>query len=300
MPRMEVEMNKVIKTIGFIGIGIMGKSMVRNLMKAGYELHVYTRTREKADEVVAEGAIYHETIAACVAGRDAVITMVGYPKDVEDVYFGKGGILERAGEGTYLVDMTTTDPALSGRIYTEGKRKDLNCLDAPVTGGDTGARNATLSILVGGEEAAYKVCVPLFQAMGNNIRYHGAAGNGQHAKMANQIMIAGTMSGICESLSYVYAKKLDPDTVLASVSSGAAGSNQLNAFGRKILAQDYAPGFFLKHFIKDMGLALKEAKSSGLNLAVLELVLKEYEGLETKGMGDLGTQALIEHYKLLL
>lgn len=286
-----------MKTIGFIGVGIMGKSMVRNLMKAGFELHIFARTKEKVEDVIGEGAIFHESIQSCVADVDAVITIVGFPKDVEEVYFEPHNILESAKEGAYLIDMTTTSPMLAEKIYKEGTEKGFHVLDAPVTGGDTGAKEGTLSILVGGEEEDYEVCMPLFEAMGTNINYQGKAGCGQHAKLANQIMIAGTLSGVCEALTYAKAKGLDLQTVLDSVSTGAAGSKQLSIFGPKILAGDYAPGFFLKHFVKDMKLALVEANRSELSLEVLSQALANYEELEAEGFGDLGTQALIKHYE---
>lgn len=283
--------------IGFIGVGIMGKSMVRNLMKAGFELHIYARTKEKVEDVIGEGAVFHESIEACVKDCDAVITIVGYPKDVEEVYFEGGNILDSAAKGTYLIDMTTTSPMLAEKIYKEGKERGFRVLDAPVTGGDTGAREGTLSILVGGEQEDYEACMPLFQAMGTNINYQGGPGSGQHCKMANQIMIAGTLSGVCEALTYAGAKGLDLPTVLKSVATGAAGSRQLDIFGPKILEGNYAPGFFLKHFVKDMKIALTEANMSGLSLEVLSQALANYEELEAAGFGDLGTQALIKHYE---
>ena len=286
-----------MKKIGFIGVGIMGKSMVRNLMKAGFELHIFARTKEKVEDVIGEGAIFHESIQSCVADVDAVITIVGFPKDVEEVYFEPHNILESAKEGAYLIDMTTTSPMLAEKIYKEGTEKGFHVLDAPVTGGDTGAKEGTLSILVGGEEEDYEVCMPLFEAMGTNINYQGKAGCGQHAKLANQIMIAGTLSGVCEALTYAKAKGLNLQTVLDSVSTGAAGSKQLSIFGPKILEGDYAPGFFLKHFVKDMKLALVEANRSELSLEVLSQALANYEELEAEGFGDLGTQALIKHYE---
>ena len=286
-----------MKTIGFIGVGIMGKSMVRNLMKAGFELHIFARTKEKVEDVIGEGAIFHESIQSCVTDVDAVITIVGFPKDVEEVYFEPHNILESAKEGAYLIDMTTTSPMLAEKIYKEGTEKGFHVLDAPVTGGDTGAKEGTLSILVGGEEEDYEVCMPLFEAMGTNINYQGKAGCGQHANLANQIMIAGNLSGVCEALTYAKAKGLNLQTVLDSVSTGAAGSKQLSIFGPKILEGDYAPGFFLKHFVKDMKLALVEANRSELSLEVLSQALANYEELEAEGFGDLGTQALIKHYE---
>ncbi|MCI5869344.1 MAG: NAD(P)-dependent oxidoreductase [Dorea sp.] len=286
-----------MKKVGFIGVGIMGKSMVRNLMKAGYELHIFARTRAKVEDVIGEGAVFHESIAECVRDCEAVITIVGFPKDVEEVYFEGGNILDSAMPGAYLIDMTTTSPMIAEKIYEEGTKKGFHVLDAPVTGGDTGAKAGTLSILVGGEKEDYEACMPLFEAMGTNINYQGKAGCGQHAKLANQIMIAGTLSGVCEALTYAKAKGLDLETVLNSVSTGAAGSKQLDTFGPKILEGDYAPGFFMKHFIKDMKLALTEANRSNLSLDVLSQVLANYELLEAEGYGELGTQALIKYYE---
>ena len=191
-------MNKV----GFIGVGIMGKSMVRNLMKAGFELHIYARTKSKVEDVIGEGAQFHESIKDCVQDCDAVITIVGFPQDVEEVYFDQGNILDSAKKGAYLIDMTTTSPQIAEKIYEEGTKRGFHVMDAPVTGGDTGAKAGTLSILVGGEKEDYEACMPLFEAMGTNINYQGKAGCGQHCKLANQIMIAGTLSGVCEALTY--------------------------------------------------------------------------------------------------
>ena len=286
-----------MKKIGFIGIGIMGQSMVRNLMKAGYEVAVYNRTKSKADAVVAEGALWCDSAAQCAAGRDAVITIVGYPKDVEEVYFGEGGVIAHADPGTCLIDMTTTSPKLAVRIYENGKKKGLPVLDAPVTGGDAGAKAGTLTILVGGDQETFEKCRPLFEAMGKNIYYEGKAGNGQLAKMCNQIAIAGALSGACEALAYAKAVGMDPAHMLESISTGAAGSAQLSNVASRILKDDYAPGFFIKHFIKDMKLADEEAVNAGAHLGVLEYVLNMYQELETEGCGDLGTQALIKYYE---
>ena len=286
-----------MKKIGFIGVGIMGKSMVRNLMKAGFELHIYARTRSKVEDVISDGAIFHETITDCVKDCDAVITIVGFPVDVEEVYFDKGNILDSAKEGAYLIDMTTTSPMLDQKIAEEGTKRGFHVLDAPVTGGDTGAKAGTLSILVGGSREDYEACMPLFKAMGTNINYEGSAGCGQHCKLANQIMIAGALSGVCEALTYAKEKGLDLNVFSKSVATGAAGSRQFDLFGPKIIEKDYAPGFFMKHFIKDMKLALIEANRSGLNLEVLSQVLAIYEELEADGNGDLGTQALIKYYE---
>lgn len=286
-----------MKSVGFIGVGIMGKSMVRNLMKAGYELHIFARTKAKAEDVIEEGAVFHDTIGDCVKERDAVITIVGFPKDVEEVYFDAGNILDSAKEGAYLIDMTTTSPRLAEEIFKEGTMRGFHVLDAPVTGGDTGAKAGTLSILAGGEKEDFEACMPLFEAMGTNINYQGKAGCGQHAKLANQIMIAGALSGVCEALTYAKAKGLDLETVVKSVATGAAGSRQLELFAPKIMAEDFAPGFFMKHFIKDMTLALTEANRSGLCLEVLSQVLANYEELQAAGYGELGTQALMKYYE---
>ena len=285
-----------MRKIGFIGVGIMGRSMVRNLMKEGYEVHIYARTKAKVEDVISEGAVFHDSIADCVKDRDAVITIVGFPQDVEEVYFDSGNILDSASPGTYLIDMTTTSPMLAEKICEEGTKRGFHVLDAPVTGGDTGAKEGTLSILVGGERQDYEACHPLFEAMGTNINYEGKAGSGQHCKLANQIMIAGTLSGVCEALTYAKEKGLDPDTFMKSVATGAAGSRQLDLYGPKIIAGDYAPGFFMKHFIKDMKLALIEANKSGIDLGVLSQVLANCEELEVEGCDELGTQALMKFY----
>ena len=285
-----------MKKIGFIGVGIMGKSMVRNLRKAGYEVSIYTRTKAKVEDVIAEGARWCDTVAECAKGQDAVITIVGYPKDVEEVYFGESGIIANADKGTYLIDMTTTSPKLAVRIYEEAMKAGLYALDAPVTGGDTGAKAGTLTILAGGDKEVFDACLPVLEAMGKNINYEGKAGNGQHTKMCNQIAIAGALAGACEAM--VYAKKvgLDVDVMLKSISTGAAGSAQMNNVASKALVNNFEPGFFLKHFIKDMSLADEEAKDVSAELTVLEDVLSMCRELEAEGMGDLGTQALIKHY----
>lgn len=287
-----------MKNIGFIGVGLMGKSMVRNLMKAGFNLSIYARNKEKVEDVIAEGAVFYSSIADCVKEVDAVITIVGFPEDVEEVYFGSGNILDSAKQGAYLIDMTTTSPSQAERIYAEGKARGYKVLDAPVTGGDIGAKNATLSILVGGDQEDFEACQEIFKAMGTNINYQGQAGKGQHVKMANQIMIAGALSGVCEALEYAKSKDLDLDVLMKSLSTGVANSKQLEIFGPKIIAEDYAPGFFAKHFVKDMGIALEESKLSNLSLEVLAQALENYKSLiaEDEKNGELGTQVLIKHY----
>ncbi len=286
-----------MKKIGFIGIGVMGKSMVRHLMRHGYEVSVYNRTKAKAQEIIDEGALWCESAGECAKGQDAVITIVGYPKDVEQVYFGEDGILENARPGAYLIDMTTTSPQLSQRIFEKAKEKGLHALDAPVSGGDTGAKNGTLAIMVGGEKQAFDDCLPIFEAMGKNIVYQGPAGCGQHCKMANQIAIAGTIAGVCEAIAYAKAKGMDPQVMLDTIGSGAAASWQLSNNGAQILKGNMDPGFFIKHFIKDMSIADEEAQAAGLQLGVLDEALRMYRELAEKGLGDLGTQALIQYYE---
>ena len=285
-----------MKKIGFVGVGIMGKPMVRNLMKAGFDVTVYARNREKVEDVVSEGAVFCETLAELASGVDALITMVGFPADVEEVYFGAGRILESAKQGTYLIDMTTTSPSLDKRIYEEGKKRGLHVLDAPVTGGDVGAIKGTLSILVGGEHADFDACMPIFEAVGNNINYMGPSGSGQHAKMANQIAVAGTISGICEAFAYAEKEGLDPHTLIDAISTGAAGSMQMNTCGKMMVEGNYAPGFKIMHFVKDMGIATDEAEQAGLKLDVLKAALANYRDMELQGYGEDGTQILIRHY----
>ena len=286
-----------MKKIGFIGVGVMGAPMVQNLMRAGYELTVYSRTKAKCDAVLQAGAKWADSPAACAAGQDAVLTMVGYPKDVEQVYFGEGGVFESMKKGMLLIDLTTTSPRLAKRIYKHAQEAGAQALDAPVSGGDVGAQKGTLAIMVGGDEDAFERAEPLLKAMGSNVVYEGPAGSGQHTKMANQIAIAGAVSGVCEALAYGRAQGLDLDRMLATIGSGAAGSWQMSGNGPKMLAGDFAPGFYIKHFIKDMKIAEEEAESAGLELGILSDVLMMYEELEEQGMGDLGTQALLKYYE---
>ena len=283
--------------IGFIGVGVMGNGMVKNLLRHGYEVSAYTRTRAKALEALDAGAEWRESAADCVRDADAVITMVGFPPDVEEVYFGERGILANARPGTLVIDMTTTSPRLAQRIYTEAADRGLSALDAPVSGGDTGARAGTLAIMVGGDREAFDRAVPIFEAMGKSIRYMGAAGSGQHTKMANQIAIAGTLAGVCEAIAYARAAGLDVDEVISTISGGAASSWQLANNGPKSAHGDFAPGFFIKHFIKDMTLADGEARARDLPMPVLEKVLAMFRALEAQGYGDEGTQALIRAYR---
>lgn len=280
--------------IGFIGVGVMGGPMVLNLMKKGFDVSIYTRTKSKAEGVIAAGAHWCDTIADCAAGRDVVITIVGYPKDVEEVYFSEKGILNSADKGTVLIDMTTTSPRLSERIYAAAKEKGMTALDAPVSGGDVGAQKGTLAIMVGGDRDAFDKMYDVFAAMGTNIRYQGGAGCGQHTKMANQIAISGCVAAVCEAIAYAKRCGLDPQDMFDAISTGAAGSWQLTNNGQKIINGDYAPGFYVKHFIKDMNIALDEAQARDLDLTVLHMVRDKYDELAAQGGADEGTQALIK------
>lgn len=280
--------------IGFIGVGVMGGPMVLNLMKKGFDVSIYTRTKFKAEGVIAAGAHWCDTIADCAAGRDVVITIVGYPKDVEEVYFSEKGILNSADKGTVLIDMTTTSPRLSERIYAAAKEKGMTALDAPVSGGDVGAQKGTLAIMVGGDRDAFDKMHVVFAAMGTNIRYQGGAGCGQHTKMANQIAISGCVAAVCEAIAYAKRCGLDPQDMFDAISTGAAGSWQLTNNGQKIINGDYAPGFYVKHFIKDMNIALDEAQARDLDLTVLHMVRDKYDELAAQGGADEGTQALIK------
>ncbi|MBB5323878.1 3-hydroxyisobutyrate dehydrogenase [Anoxybacillus tepidamans] len=285
-----------MKTIGFIGLGVMGKSMARNLLRAGYSLIVYTRTKEKAEELLREGAVWKENVSALAKEADVVITMVGYPKDVEEVYFGENGVIENVKEGTYLIDMTTSPPSLAEKIYEEAKKRSVFALDAPVSGGDIGAKEGRLAIMVGGDEAAFYACKPILEVLGTNIVFQGKAGAGQHTKMCNQIAIATNMIGVCEALAYAKRSGLDPLKVLESISQGAAGSWSLSNLAPRMIAGNFAPGFYVKHFIKDMKIALEEAERMNLSLPGLELAKKMYEEIAVAGEENSGTQALYKRY----
>lgn len=283
--------------IGFIGLGIMGRSMAGHLLAAGYPLNVYNRSRDKADELVAKGASWCATPGDVAAASDIVITMVGFPHDVEQVYLGDNGIVQRAAPGAVLIDMTTSSPALAERIAAEAAKKGCHAIDAPVSGGDVGAREAKLSIMVGGDKAAFDKALPVLQKMGASIVLQGGAGAGQHTKMSNQIVIAATMMGVCEGLAYAKHAGLDLDTVLQSIGGGAASGFQLNVMGARIIKGDFAPGFFIEHFIKDLGIALAEAERMQLDLPALALARKLYQQLAEQGYGRSGTQALFKHYE---
>ncbi|MBX6363153.1 MAG: NAD(P)-dependent oxidoreductase [Gemmatimonadetes bacterium] len=278
--------------VGFIGTGVMGRSMARNLVGAGYRVLVYTRTPAKAAPVLEAGAEWRDAVADVARESDVVITMVGYPADVEEVYLGERGILASARPGAYVVDMTTSKPSLARRIYEEAAGKGIRALDAPVSGGDVGAREARLSIMVGGDEDAFEAVRPVLEALGKNIVYQGPAGAGQHTKMANQIAIASGMIGVCEALAYARRAGLDPWRVLQSIETGAAASWSLSNYGPRMLRGDFEPGFYVKHFLKDMGIALEAAEEMDLDLPGLELARMLYDEVAEIGFAEKGTQSL--------
>lgn len=282
--------------VGFVGLGIMGRSMARHIMKGGYRLHIYSRTRSKCADLEAEGAIWHDTPAGVAAVADAIITMVGYPKDVEDVYLGPSGILGEAKSGSLLIDMTTSQPSLAQRIAAAATEKGCMALDAPVSGGDVGAREATLAIMVGGTQEAFDAALPLFTLMGKSIALLGPAGSGQHTKMVNQIVIAGTIIGVAEALDYGQRAGLDLHKVLDVIGKGAAGGFQLNVLGKRMADGDFAPGFFVHHFIKDMGIALEEADRMGGDYQGLKTSLAQFQSFKEEGGAEDGTQGIFKHY----
>jgi len=283
--------------IGFIGIGVMGKSMVTHLMEAGYEAHIYTRTKATAETLLEKGAIWEETPGKVAAAADVTITIVGYPHDVEEVYLSEDGILANCSSGDIVIDMTTSSPQLAAQIHAKAQELGVASLDAPVSGGDIGAKNGTLSIMVGGDKEAFEAASPLFSHMGKNIVYQGPAGSGQHCKMANQIAIASTMMGVCESIRYAEKAGLDPATVLQSIESGAAGSWSLSNLAPRMINDDFDPGFYVKHFIKDMTIALDSSKEIGLSAEGLSLAKSLYDQIAEGGGENLGTQALYKNYK---
>jgi 3-hydroxyisobutyrate dehydrogenase len=284
---------------GWIGTGVMGKSMCRNLMKAGHSAVVYTRTKEKAEELLAEGALWASTPAQAAADCEILFTIVGYPSDVEEVYTGDNGVFEGASKGLIVVDMTTSKPSLAMELAEKGKEKGVEVLDAPVSGGDVGARNGTLAIMVGGSASAFEKCLPFFQVMGENISLMGGPGKGQHTKMCNQILISTTMIGTVESLLYAVKAGMKMEDVINVIGKGAAGSWSINNMGPRIAKGDFEPGFYIKHFIKDMGIALEEAKRMGISLPGLSLAHQFYLAASACGMDELGTQGLYKLFERL-
>jgi 3-hydroxyisobutyrate dehydrogenase len=283
-------------SLAFIGTGVMGRSMAGHLLKAGHTLHVFNRTKARAQALVAAGAHWHDTAGAAAAQADFVFTIVGFPADVEETYFGPHGVLAHAKRGAVLIDMTTSSPLLAQRIAEAATVKGLAALDAPVSGGDVGAREARLVIMVGGGEAAFARAKPLFEVMGKNIALLGGPGAGQHCKMANQISIASIMTSWCEALTYAKEAGLDPARVIESIGAGAAASWSLNNLAPRALRGDYAPGFYVKHFLKDMRIALESAEAMKLELPGLMQAKKLYDEVARRGWEDCGTQVLFRLY----
>jgi 3-hydroxyisobutyrate dehydrogenase len=285
------------ETIGFVGIGVMGQSMAGHLLDAGYPVHVYTRTRSKADAILAKGAIWEDGPAPMARKCSVVFTMVGYPSDVEEVYFGPTGLIENARRGAILVDTTTSRPDLARRVSSAAAARGVAALDAPVSGGDIGARNATLTIMVGGDEAAFQKISPLLGIMGKTVVRQGGPGAGQHTKMANQISVAGCLMGAVEAMRYAKTAGLDQRAVLQSIGFGSAGSWQLNNMVPRMLDGNFEAGFYTKHFLKDLRIALDAAREMKLNLPLLALAERLFADLSAEGFGDKGTQALYLLYE---
>jgi 3-hydroxyisobutyrate dehydrogenase len=288
-----------LERVGWIGTGVMGKSMCGHLLKAGHQVWVYNRTREKAKELLDRGARWCADPAEAARQADVVFAIVGYPADVEEVFLGPQGVLAGAREGMVVVDMTTSEPALAERIEREARRRGVAALDAPVSGGDVGARGAKLAIMVGGERAAFDRVAPLLRLMGENIAYMGPPGAGQHTKMANQIHIATTMIGVVECLLYAQRAGLDLIQVIELIGKGAAGSWSLNNYGPRIARGNFDPGFFVKHFVKDMDIALKEARRMKLALPGLALAHQFYTATMAIGLENLGTHSLYKLFERL-
>ncbi len=283
--------------VAFIGTGVMGTSMVGHLLKAGAKITVYNRTKEKSKPLLDMGALWGDTPAEAAKGASVVFTMVGYPADVEEVYFGKTGILSAAKPGTVLVDFTTSDPDLAVRIAKEAAARGMTSLDAPVSGGDLGARNATLTIMVGGDQPSFDKVSPFFQVMGKTVILQGDPGAGQHTKMANQIAIAGSLCGAVEAVVYAEKAGLDPRRVLESIGGGSAQSWQLLNMVPRMLDGNFDPGFYSKHFLKDLRIALNSAKSMKVKLPLLEMAEHLFELMSDKGFAEKGTHALYLLYK---
>jgi 3-hydroxyisobutyrate dehydrogenase len=286
-------------SIAFIGTGVMGRSMAGHLLKAGHTLHIHNRTKSKALALLEAGAHWHDTAGGAAALADFVITIVGYPSDVEDTYFGASGVLARARPGAVLIDMTTSSPALARRIGGAAVERGLAALDAPVSGGDVGAREGRLVIMVGGDAAAFARARPLFELMGKNIALQGPHGAGQHCKLANQISIASIMMSWCEALTYAQKAGLDPARVIESIGAGAAASWSLVNLAPRALRGDFAPGFYVKHFLKDMRLALDSAVELQTDLPGLAQAKKLYDEVSRRGWDDCGTQVLFRLYSAL-
>lgn len=279
--------------VGWIGTGVMGASMCQHLHTKQYRLTLYTRNRSKASPILAKGATWADSPRAVAEQTEVVMTMVGFPRDVRDVYFGEQGVLAGARPGMVLIDMTTTEPSLAQEIARAAQSRGAFAVDAPVSGGDVGARNATLSIMIGGAAHAVQAVMPLFERLGKKIVHQGGPGAGQHTKLCNQIVIAGTMVGVCESLLYGYRAELDVPRMLESIRGGAAACWTLDNLAPRIVDRNFDPGFFVDHFVKDMGIALEEARRRQLTLPGLSLAHQLYQRVQALGHGRSGTHALM-------
>ncbi len=282
-----------ITRIGWIGTGVMGRWMCEHCVKKGYSATVYNRSRDKAQPLLDLGATFAETPKAVAEKSDVVFAIVGFPNDVREVFLGEQGALAGSKPGTVLVDMTTSEPSLAKEIHEAAKAKGVFALDAPVSGGDVGAKNAALSIMIGGDTEVVTAVTPIFETMGKTIVHQGGPGSGQHTKMVNQILISSNMVAVCEALLYGHKAGLDLETVMKSVTVGAAGSKALEILGPRMLARNFEPGFYVEHFIKDMGIALAEAERMNLSLPGLGLAKQLYEAVRAQGYGRKGTQALL-------
>jgi 3-hydroxyisobutyrate dehydrogenase len=279
--------------IGWIGTGVMGASMARHLAEAGFELDIYTRTKSKAQDLLDRGAHWHDSVASLAESADVIFTIVGFPHDVRSIYLDANGLIASGKPGQILVDMTTSQPSLAVEIAETALSSEKYALDAPVSGGDVGAKNGTLSIMIGGNRGIFDSLMPCWNAMGKTVVYQGESGSGQHTKMVNQTLIATGMIGVCEALLYAFRAGLNIETVLQSVSSGAAGSWSLSNLAPRILESDFEPGFFVDHFVKDMGIVLAEARAMQLSLPGLALAHQFYVALQSANQGNRGTQALM-------
>ncbi|MEX0771956.1 MAG: NAD(P)-dependent oxidoreductase [Balneolales bacterium] len=286
-----------METVGWIGTGVMGSGICKHLVGAGHKVYVYNRTPSKADSLLKNGATWCDSPAGVARQSNYIFTIVGYPRDVEEVMLGDDGVIENAPRGAYIIDMTTSTPALAEQVHAIAAKKGIQALDAPVSGGDIGAKAGTLAIMVGGEKKAYNKIKPYFDHMGENIAHMGGPGKGQHTKMSNQVLIAGTMIGVIESLLYAYKAGMELEDVIDVIGKGAASSWSINQLGTKIAQGDYNPGFFIKHFVKDMRIALDESRRMQLSLPGLALAEQFYTSAMSLGYENLGTQALYKVFE---
>lgn len=283
-----------MERVGFIGTGVMGESIIRHLLNAGHTVHIYTRTKAKAEELINEGAVWCKTPKEVTSQSTIIFSMVGYPSDVKEVYYGKDGLFHAESKEKLFIDLTTSTPTLAKEIYDTANSQGAFALDAPVSGGDLGARKGTLTVMAGGDKAAFEKARPFIELFSSDLKLHGGSGSGQHTKMANQIMVAGTMVGLCETLAYAQSAKLNLDNVIKTLMGGAASNWSLQNYGPRIIKEDYSPGFFVKHFVKDLKIVLNEAEKMDLNLPSTQLAYKLYRDLTEEGYENSGTQALIK------